>query len=36
MDKKVIYKLTPSLLGGGVNNTLVCLNNNHGKESLRN
>ena len=36
MDKKVMHKLTLSLLGGGVNNTLVCLNNNHGKESLRN
>lgn len=36
MNKMVIYKLTPSLHGGGVNNTLVCLNNNHGKESLRN
>ena len=35
MNKMVMYKLTPSLLGG-VNNILVCLNNNHGKESLRN
>ena len=35
MNKMVIYKLTPSLLRGE-NNTLVCLNNNHGKESLRN
>ena len=28
MDKVLIYKLTPSLLGGGQNNTIVCLNNN--------
>ena len=27
MNKKVIYKLTLSLLGGGANNTIVCLNN---------
>ena len=38
MDKMVIYELTPSLLGGGLNNTIVCLNNdnNYDKESLRN
>ena len=24
MDKKIIYKLNPSLLGGGQNNTIVC------------
>ena len=37
MDKMVIYELTPSLLGG-LNNTIVCLNNdnNYDKESLRN
>ena len=26
MDNKVNNKLTPSLLGGGANNTIVCLN----------
>ena len=26
MDNKVNNKLTPSLLGGGANNTTVCLN----------
>ena len=26
MDNKVNNKLTPSLLGGGLNNTTVCLN----------
>ena len=39
MNKMVIYKLTLSLLGGGQNNTVVCLNkynNNYDKESLRN
>ncbi len=37
MNNKVNNKLTPSLLGGGQNNTTVCLkdNNNYGKESLR-
>ena len=36
MNKKVMYKLTLSLLGGGVNNTLVCLKyNNYDTESLR-
>ena len=36
MNKKVINKLTLSLLGGGVNNTVVCLkDNNYDIESLR-
>ena len=26
MDKKVMHKLTLSLLGGGANNTIVCFN----------
>ena len=26
MNKKVMYKLTLSLLGGGANNTIVCFN----------
>ena len=36
MDNKVNNKLTPSLLGG-LNNTIVCLNNNnYDVKSLRN
>ena len=37
MDNKVNNKLTPSLLGGGQNNTTVCLidNNNYDVKSLR-
>ena len=38
MDNKVNNMLTPSLLGGGANNTYVCLknNNNYDIESLSN
>ena len=37
MDNKVNNRLTPSLLGGGLNNTIVCLNNNnYDVKSLRN
>ena len=37
MNNKVNNKLTPSLLGGGVNSSHVCLkdNNNYDIESLR-
>ena len=37
MDNKVNNMLTLSLLGGGLNNTTVCLkdNNNYDIESLR-
>ena len=38
MNNKVNNMLTPSLQGGGLNNTTVCLkdNNNYGIESLSN
>ena len=38
MKKSYNNKLTPSLLGGGQNNTIVCLknNNNYDIESLSN
>ena len=29
MNNKVNNKLTPSLLGGGQNNTIVCFNNEY-------
>ena len=38
MIKNSKNMLTPSLLGGGLNNTIVCLNkinNNYGVKSLR-